>query len=136
MTSNYSCDLFPILDSLSIHRMDKSFLEVFIANELMKIWNVVLDRNILSEFQVIKVSIFFEIIRNSDSTNVQKANIQWSCVDSSDAFEIFNSLKDRCQNIKKLKLTFEGVLVSTHTTESKECLLTEQQDTTQLHTSS
>ena len=131
MSSNYSCDLFPILDSLSIHRMDKISLEVFTANDLLKIWNVVLDRIILSEFQVIKVSTFFEIIRNSDSTNVQKANIQWSCVDSSDAFEILNSLKDRCQNIKNLKLTFEGVLVSTHTTESKECLLTEQQDTTQ-----
>ena len=33
--------------------------------------------------------------------------------------------------LKKLKLSFEGVLVSTHTTESKECLLTEQQDSTQ-----
>ena len=129
--SNNSCDLFPILDSLSIHRMEIISLEVFTANELMKIWKVVLDRNILSEFQVIRVSTFFTIIRNSDSTNVQKVKILWSCVDSSDAFEILNSLKDRCQNIKNLKLTFEGVLVSTHTTQSKECLLTEQLDTTQ-----
>ena len=129
--SDHSCDLFSILDSLSIHRMVNICLGVFASNELMKIWNVILDRNILSEFQVISVSRSVKVIRNSDSTNVQKVNIQWSYVDSSDAFEILNSLKDRCQNIKNLKLTFKRVLVSTHTTESKECLPTEQQDTTQ-----
>ena len=112
--------------------MEKISLEYFTSNELMKIWNVILDRNILSEFREILVSIALEVIRNSDSTNVQKVSIQWDYVDSCDAFEILNSLKDRCQNIKNLKLTFEGILVSTHTTESKECLLTEQQDTTQL----
>ena len=131
ITSNHSCDLFSILDSLRIHRMENICLGVFASNELMKIWNVILDRNILSEFQVISVSIRLKTIRNSDSTNVQKVNIEWSYVDSSDAFEILNSLKDRCQNIKNFKLTFKGVLVSTHTTENKECLLTEQQDTTQ-----
>ena len=131
ITSYHSCDLFSILDSLSIHRMEAIFLGFFTSNELMKIWNVILDRKILSEYQEISVSRTLMLIRNSDSTNVQKVNIQWSYVDSSDAFEILNSLKDRCQNIKNLKLTFEGMLVSTHTTESKECLLTEQQDTTQ-----
>ena len=131
ITSYHSCDLFSILDSLSIHRMENISLGYFTSNELMKIWNVILDRNILSEFQEISVSETLKVIRNSDSMNVQKVNIQWSYVDSSDAFEILNSLKDRCQNIKNLKLTFEGMLVSTHTTESKECLLTEQQDTTQ-----
>ena len=132
ITSYHSCDLFSILDSLSIHRMEKISLEYFTSNELMKIWNVILDRNILSEFREILVSITLKVIRNSDSTNVQKVSIQWDYVDSCDAFEILNSLKDRCQNIKNLKLTFEGIFVSTHTTESKECLLTEQQDTTQL----
>ena len=131
ITSHHSCDLFSILDSLSIHRMENISLAFFTSNELMKIWNVILDRNILSEFQEISVSIILNTIRNSDSTEVQKVNIQWSYVDSSDAFEILNSLKDRCQNIKNLKLNFEGVLVFSHTTESKECLLTEQQDTTQ-----
>ena len=117
--SNRSCDLFSILDSLSIHRMENICLGVFASNELMKIWNVILDRNILSEFQVISVSIRLKTIRNSNSTNV---NIQWSYVDSSDAFEILNSLKDRCQNIKNFKLAFEGVLVSTHTAKNI-CLL-------------
>ena len=131
ITSYHSCDLFSILDSLSIYRMEKIYLEFFTSNELMKIWNVILDRNILSEFQVISVSTALKLIRNSDSTNMQKVNIDWSYVDSCDSFEILNSFKDRCQNIKNLKLTFEGMLVSTHTTESKECLLTEQQDTTQ-----
>ena len=131
ITSYHSCDLFSILDSLSIHRMENISLEFFTSNELMKIWNVILDRNILSEFQEISVSRTLMLIRNSDSTNVQKVNIQWSYIDSCDAFEILNSLKDRCQNIKNLKLTFEGILVSTHTTESKEYLPTEQQDTTQ-----
>ena len=131
ITSYHSCDLYSILDSLSIHRMENISLGYFTSNELMKIWNVILDRNILSEFQEISVSETLKVIRNSDSMNVQKVNIQWDYVDSCDAFEILNSLKDRCQNIKNLKLTFEGMLVSTHTTESKECLLTEQQDTTQ-----
>ena len=138
ITSYHSCDLFSILDSLSIHRMENICLGDFASNELMKIWNVILDRNILSEFQEISVSEIFrhnseilKVIRNSDSTNVQKVNIQSGNVDHSDAFEILNSLKDRCQNIKNLKLTIEGVFVSAHTTESKECLLTEQQDTTQ-----
>ena len=131
ITSYHSCDLFSILDSLSIHRMENISLEYFTSNEVMKIWNVILDRNILSEFQEISVSTALKLIRNSDSKNVQKVNIQWSYIDSCDAFEILNSLKDRCQNIKNLKLTFEGVLVSTHTTESKECLPTEQQNTTQ-----
>ena len=120
-----------ILDSLSIHRMEKISLEYFTSDELMKIWNVILDCKSLSEFQVISVSATLKLIRNSDSKNMQKVNIQWSYVDSSDAFKILNSLKDRCQNIKNLKLTFKGMLVSTHTTETKECLLTEQQDTTQ-----
>ena len=131
ITSYHSCDIFPILNSVSIHRIEKISLGVFTANELIKIWNVILDRNILSEFQEISVSAMLNTIRNSDSTNVQKVNIQWSYVDSCDAFEILNSLKDRCQNIENFKLTFEGVLVSTHTTESKECLPTEQQNTTQ-----
>ena len=110
--------------------METISLGFFTSNELMKVWNVILDRDILSKFQEISVSIKFETIRNSDSMNVQKVNIDWSCVDSSDAFEILNSLKDHCQNIKNLKLTFRGVLISSHNTESKECLLTEQQDTT------
>ena len=131
MKSYHSYDLFAILDSLSIHRMESITLEYFTSNELMKIWNVILDCNILSEFQVISVSTALMLIRNSDSTNIQKVNIHWSYVDSSDAFQILNSLKDRCQNIQKLKLTFKGMLVSTHTTESKKHLLTEQQDTTQ-----
>ena len=131
ITSYHSCDLFSILDSLRIHRMENISLEYFTSNELMKIWNVILDCNILSEFQVISVSRSVKVIRNSDSTNMQKVNIQWSYVDSCDAFEILNSLKDRCQNIKNLKLTFKGVLVSTHTIESKEHLLTEQQRATQ-----
>ena len=139
ITSNHSCDLFSILsilDSLSIHRIENISLGFFASNELMKIWNVILDRNILSEFQEISVSEIFrqdnsetlKVIKNSNSTNV---NIEWSYVDSSDAFEILNSLKDRCQNIKNFKLTFKGVLVSTHTTENKEHLLTEQQHVTQ-----
>ena len=131
ITSCHSCDLFSILDSLSIHRMEKISLEYFTSNELMKIWNVILDCNILSECQEISVSRSVKVFRNSDSMKVQKVNIDWSYVDSSDAFEILNSLKDCCQNIKNLKLTFKGVLVSTHTIESKEHLLTEQQDTTQ-----
>ena len=131
ITSCHSCDVMAILDSLSIHRMEKISFGVFTSNEVMKIWNVILDRNILSEFQEISVSTALEVIRNSDSMNVQKVKIQWDYIDSCDTFEILNSLKDRCQNIKNLKLTFEGMLVSTHATESKECLLTEQQDTTQ-----
>ena len=139
ITSNRSCDLFSILDSLSIHRMENISLGFFASNELMKIWNVILDRNILSEFQEISVSKIFrhhisetlKLIRNSDSMNVQKVNIEWNYVDHSDAFEILNSLKDHCQNIKNFKLAFEGMLVSTHTAESIECLPTEQQDTTQ-----
>ena len=127
--SNNSCDLFPILDSLSIHRMENISLGFFTSNELMKIWNVILDCNILSKFQEISISISLKLIRNSDSMKVQKVNIQWSYVDSSDAFEILNSLKV-CPNIKNLKLTFKGMLVSAHTIESKEYLLTEQ-DTTQ-----
>ena len=111
--------------------MENISLEYFTSNEVMKIWNVILDCNILSEFQVISISRTLKVIRNSDSMNMQKVKIEWGYVDSSDAFEILNSLKDRCQNIKNLKLTFQGMLVSTHTTESKECLLTEQQDTTQ-----
>ena len=137
ITSCHSCDVMAILDSLSIHRRKKLYLEFFTSNELMKIWNVIVDRKSLSECQEISVSTALKLIRNSDSTNVQKVKIQWSYVDSSDAFEILNSLKDRClkkeccqnmKNMKNLKLTFEGMLVSTHTTES---LLTEQQDTTQ-----
>ena len=131
ITSYHSCDVMAILDSLSIHRMENISLEYFTSNELMKIWNVILDRNIQSKFQVISVSTALKLIRNSDSMKVQKVNIQWSYVDSCDAFEILNSLKDRCQNIKNFKLAFKGLLVSTHTAESKECLLTEQQDTTQ-----
>ena len=131
ITSYHSCDLFTILDSLSIHRMENIYLSFFTPNELMKIWNVILNCNILSEFQNISVFVILMLIRNSDSMKVQKVNIQWDYVDSCDAFEILNSLKDRCQNIKNLKLTFNGMLVSTHTTESKEYLLTVQQDTTQ-----
>ena len=131
ITSYHSCDLFSILDSLSTHRMENISLEYFTSNEVMKTWNVILDCNILSEFQVISVSTALKLIRNSDSTNMQKVNIQWSYVDSCDAFEILNSLKDYCPNIQVLKLTFKGVLVSAPTTETKEYLLTEQQDTTQ-----
>ena len=130
ITSYHSCDLFSILDSLSIHRMENISLGYFTSNELMKIWNVILYRKSLSECQEISVSRTLKLIRNSDSMNKQKVNIEWDYIDSCDAFEILNSLKDRCQNIKNLKLTFKGVLVSTHTTESKECLLTKQQDTT------
>ena len=131
ITSYRSCDLFSILDSLSIHRMENIYLEYFTSNELMKIWNVILNCNILSEFHEISVSRTLKLIRNSDSMKVQKVNIQWSYVDSCDAFQILNSLKDRCQNIQKLKLNFKGMLVSARTTKSKKHLLTEQQDTTQ-----
>ena len=119
ITSFHSCNLFRLLHTIDLNRIESLYLEAFRPNELTKLCSrMFIEHNMA--FEEVNVSLHkfagkdgvtLKAIRKSDPVNLQKVGLEWyATLSINEAIDILHNLKNNCQYIIKLSVT--GMLAS------------------------